>query len=127
VTNLGMTPHTSPLTGDTMVSHSSTYPTDDESRYPITPTTSSQRNDDYKLSTTERMGDALRATSYSSKNSRALHTPDILTHLICNSMDSWLARRPVLPPAWNGPEEPIQRQMIGSRMVLADAVFNWRL
>jgi hypothetical protein len=26
-------------------------------------------------------------------------------------MDSWLARRPVIPPAWNGPEEPIQRQI----------------
>jgi hypothetical protein len=39
-----------------------------------------------------------------------MHTPDIMNHLICNSMDSWLARRPVLPPEWNGPEEPIQRQ-----------------
>jgi hypothetical protein len=26
-------------------------------------------------------------------------------------MDLWLARRPVLPPAWNGPEEPIQQQI----------------
>jgi hypothetical protein len=40
-----------------------------------------------------------------------MHTPDILTQLICNSMDSWLARRPVLLPAWNGPEEPIQQQI----------------
>jgi hypothetical protein len=40
-----------------------------------------------------------------------MHTPNIMTHLICNSMDSWLARRPVLPPAWNGPEEPIQQQL----------------
>jgi hypothetical protein len=40
-----------------------------------------------------------------------LHTPDILTHLICNNMDSWLSRRPVLPPALDGPEEAIQRQI----------------
>jgi hypothetical protein len=40
-----------------------------------------------------------------------MHTPDILTHLICNSMDSWLAQRPVLPPAWNGHEELIQQQI----------------
>jgi hypothetical protein len=41
-----------------------------------------------------------------------MHTPDILTHLICNSMDSWLARRPVITPVpWNGPEEPIKRQI----------------
>jgi hypothetical protein len=40
-----------------------------------------------------------------------MHTPDILTHLICNSMDSWLARRPVIAPAWIGPEEPIQQQI----------------
>jgi hypothetical protein len=26
-------------------------------------------------------------------------------------MDNWLAQRPVLPPAWNGPEEPIQKQI----------------
>ena len=26
-------------------------------------------------------------------------------------MDNWLARRPVLPPAWNGPEEPMQQQI----------------
>jgi hypothetical protein len=32
-----------------------------------------------------------------------MHTPDILTNTICNSMDNWLARRPVLPPAWTGP------------------------
>ena len=40
-----------------------------------------------------------------------MHTPYILTHTICNSMDNWLARRPVLTPAWNGPEEPIQKQI----------------
>jgi hypothetical protein len=34
-----------------------------------------------------------------------MHTPDILTHVICNSMDSWLAQRPVIAPAWNGPDE----------------------
>jgi hypothetical protein len=37
-----------------------------------------------------------------------MRTPDIL---ICNSMDSWLARRPVIAPAWNFPEEPIKRQI----------------
>jgi hypothetical protein len=41
-----------------------------------------------------------------------MHTHDILTHTICNSMDNWLAGRPVLPPAWkNGPEDPIQQQI----------------
>jgi hypothetical protein len=40
-----------------------------------------------------------------------MHTPNIVTHLICNSMDSWLACRPGLPSAWNGPEEPIQQQL----------------
>jgi hypothetical protein len=37
-----------------------------------------------------------------------MRTPDILTHLLCNSMDSWLARRPVVMTARNGTEEPIQ-------------------
>jgi hypothetical protein len=32
-----------------------------------------------------------------------MHTPDILTHLLCNSMDSWLARRPVVMLARTGP------------------------
>jgi hypothetical protein len=40
-----------------------------------------------------------------------MHTPDILTRLLCNSMDSLLARQPVIAPAWNGPEDPIQRQI----------------
>jgi hypothetical protein len=49
-----------------MVSHSINYPTtDDASRFPSTPMTSSQPNDDYNLSTTaERMDGALPATSY---------------------------------------------------------------
>jgi hypothetical protein len=47
-----------------------------------------------------------------------MHTPDILNHLIWNSMDSWwwaglhdnlYSRQPA---AWNGPEEPIQQQEI---------------
>jgi hypothetical protein len=42
---------------------------------------------------------------------RSMHTPNILTALIYNSMDSWLARRPVIAPAWNGPEEHIKQQI----------------
>jgi hypothetical protein len=41
----------------------------------------------------------------------SMHTPDILTHTICKSMDNWLARRPVLLPEWNGPKDPIQPQI----------------
>jgi hypothetical protein len=36
-----------------------------------------------------------------------LHTPDIMNKLICDSMDSWLARRPVTLTVWTGPNEPI--------------------
>jgi hypothetical protein len=39
-------------------------------------------------------------------------------------MDNWLARRPVvLPPAWNGPEEPIQRQIRSA--FKAQATIGW--
>jgi hypothetical protein len=55
---------------------------------------------------------------------KRMHTPDILTHTICNSMDNWLARRPVLPPAWNGPEEPIQQQ-ICSASFKTQAKIRW--
>jgi len=40
-----------------------------------------------------------------------LHTPNILTTVICESMDKWIARRPVLPPAWNGPEDEIKAEI----------------
>jgi hypothetical protein len=40
-----------------------------------------------------------------------LHTPDIMTNLICTSMDSWLSRRPVQLPTWHGPQEPIHAQL----------------
>ena len=40
-----------------------------------------------------------------------LHTPNILMNVICESMDKWIARRPVLPPAWNGPENKIQAEI----------------
>ena len=40
-----------------------------------------------------------------------MHTPDVLSHLLRTSMESWLARRPVLPPEWTGTEEPIQREI----------------
>jgi hypothetical protein len=36
-----------------------------------------------------------------------LHTPDVMNNLICDSMDSWLARQPVTLPVWTGPNEPI--------------------
>jgi hypothetical protein len=39
-----------------------------------------------------------------------LHTTDIMSKLICDSMDSWLAHRPVTFPAWHG-TEPIQREL----------------
>jgi hypothetical protein len=41
-----------------------------------------------------------------------MHTPDIMNKLICDIMDSWLAHsRPILPPLWDGPDEPIKRQL----------------
>lgn len=40
-----------------------------------------------------------------------MHTPDIMNKLICDSMDSWLARRPVLPPTWPRQSDTIQRQL----------------
>jgi hypothetical protein len=52
-----------------------------------------------------------------------MHTPDILNNMICNSMDNWLARRPVRPPAWTGPEEPIKRQI--RRACKAQATIGW--
>jgi hypothetical protein len=45
------------------------------------------------------------------KRLSTLHTPDIMTNLICTSMDHWLSRRPVLPPVWHGPPDLIQRQL----------------
>jgi hypothetical protein len=57
------------------------------------------------------------------QNLTRMHTPDIPTHLLCNSMDSWLARRPVVMPARNGPEEPIQQQI--RRAFTAQAAIGW--
>jgi hypothetical protein len=51
-----------------------------------------------------------------------LHTPDILNKLICDSMDSWMARRPVTLPAWNV-REPIQREM--RRAFTAQSKIGW--
>jgi hypothetical protein len=45
-------------------------------------------------------------TTFQQKLSR-LHTPDVMNKLLCDSVDSWLARRPVTLPIWNGPNEPI--------------------
>jgi hypothetical protein len=57
-----------------------------------------------------------------------MHTPDILTHLLCNSMDSWLARRPVIEPAWNRSEEPIQRQILRAQAKIGwDQFFRGRI
>jgi hypothetical protein len=41
-----------------------------------------------------------------------------------NSMDNWLARRPVLLPAWNGPEEPSIQQQLRSAFK-AQAKIGW--
>jgi hypothetical protein len=38
-------------------------------------------------------------------------------------MDSWLARRPVIEPVWNGPVEPIQRQIRSA--FRAQAMIGW--
>jgi hypothetical protein len=53
-----------------------------------------------------------------------MHTHDILNHLVCNSMDSWLALRPVLLPAWNGPLEPIQQQIRSAFKAQATIVWD---
>ena len=52
-----------------------------------------------------------------------LYTPDIMNKLICDSMDSWLARRPVLPPVWDGPYEPIKGQL--RRAFYAQSRIGW--
>jgi hypothetical protein len=54
-----------------------------------------------------------------------MHTPaDILTHLLCNSMDSWwLTRRPIVIPARNSPEEPIQKQI--RQAFTAQSAIGW--
>ena len=52
-----------------------------------------------------------------------LHTPDIMNKLICDSMDSWLARRPVTLPVWNGPNEPIHGAL--RRAFRAQAKIGW--
>jgi hypothetical protein len=122
-----------------MASPSKNYLTGDASRFKSTPTTCSPPNNTLRLSTIVSTDDALPAISYGrtphtcmltctcdarctarhaaprvafQQKLTHMHTPDILTHLICNSMDSWLARRPVLVmPARNGPKEPIQKQI----------------
>jgi hypothetical protein len=67
---------------------------------------------------------AARGVAFQQKLTR-MHTPDIpLTHL-CNSMDSWLARRPVVIPARNGPEEPIQKQIL--QAFTAQSAIGWDL
>jgi hypothetical protein len=41
-------------------------------------------------------------------------------------MDIWLARRPAIPPAWNGPEEPIQQQICSSAFkALSTTIGGW--
>ena len=54
---------------------------------------------------------ALRHALLSRRRLSNYHTPDIMTNLICSSMDHWLSRRPVLPPVWHGPPDLIQRQL----------------
>ena len=39
------------------------------------------------------------------------HTPDVMTTLICNSMESWLNRTRIAPPAWEPPLEPIHNDL----------------
>jgi hypothetical protein len=46
-----------------------------------------------------------------------------MTNLICNSMDSWLARHPVLLPAWHGPHEPIHGKL--RQTFWAQAKIRW--
>jgi hypothetical protein len=52
-----------------------------------------------------------------------LHTPNIMTNLICNSMNSWLSRRPVQLHTWHGPQEPIHAQL--RRAFRAQAQIRW--
>jgi hypothetical protein len=118
----GITPRTSPSIGTIMASHSKNYLTGDASRSQSTPTTCSPPNDAFRLLTIvdgrcfackQLWEDTTKPVWLSSKMQLTrMHTPDILTHLLCNSMDSWLAQRPmVVIPARNGPEEPIQKQI----------------
>jgi hypothetical protein len=55
-----------------------------------------------------------------------MHTPDILTHLICNhSMDSWLAQQPVIPPSWNGAPRNLSKRQIRSAFKAQQAKIGW--
>ena len=55
-----------------------------------------------------RAARTLALASFKQKLSKQ-HTPDLMNNVICDSMTSWYERRPVLPPAWNGTEDPFQR------------------
>jgi hypothetical protein len=46
-----------------------------------------------------------------------------MTNLICDSMDSWVSRRPVQLPTWHGPQEPIHAQL--RRAFRAQAQIGW--
>lgn len=37
------------------------------------------------------------------------HTPNVLTDLICDSMNNWIQRRRIVPPQENNPDEPIMQ------------------
>jgi hypothetical protein len=39
------------------------------------------------------------------------HTPDVMTTLLCTSMESWLNRTRVQPPSWDPPLEPIHTNL----------------
>jgi hypothetical protein len=150
VTNHGMKQLTNRLTGDTMAKYSKSYRTDDASRFPssyindLLPTKRCLATFDSRVDgrcfacnqlwedTTHMLTCTCDARCEARKAARTIlfqqkfmrmHTPDILTQMICNNMDNWLARRPVLPPALNGPEEPIQHQI--HSVFKAQATIGW--
>ena len=59
------------------------------------------------------------------------HTPDIMTTLICDSMNNWLQCTQVHPPTWDTPLEPIQhdlrRAFDAQRRIGWDQFFRGRL
>jgi hypothetical protein len=40
-----------------------------------------------------------------------LQTPDIMIDLLCNSITSWLTRTRIEPPAWQPPEDPLEKAL----------------
>jgi hypothetical protein len=51
------------------------------------------------------------------------HTPNILAQLLCDCIQQWISRHPIIQPVWTPPLEPIHHSM--SRAYAAQSKIGW--